>query len=86
MGMYDEMNVEIPCPRCGATVTGFQSKDGWCNLDVIDASTVRSFYASCDNCEKWIHYYIPQKDVQDEPPKGLEYVLSLGFKLANNEE
>lgn len=32
MGMYDNVNYTMDCPKCGAVVSGFQSKQDECTL------------------------------------------------------
>jgi len=55
MGMFDDIRYEMPCPECGVKVDGFQSKDGPCNMDILDFWEVRNFYAPCP-CGAWIEF------------------------------
>ncbi len=54
MGMFDYVDYECECPKCGAKVKRFQSKDGPCNLKTLQPVDVDSFYSSCDKCYTWI--------------------------------
>jgi hypothetical protein len=57
MGMFDDIiGHEEPCPRCGATVKGWQSKSGPCELRELHFSMVWNFYTNCDKCGLWIEY------------------------------
>ncbi|EDY82979.1 hypothetical protein VDG1235_2602 [Verrucomicrobiia bacterium DG1235] len=58
MGMYDEISVppETKCVKCGEPITGFQSKDGPCELKVLDYSEVDNFYTDCEACGHWNEY------------------------------
>lgn len=55
MGMFDYVVFEVPCPNCGKTVKGFQSKDGDCLMETVKPWTVSNFYTSC-TCGTWIEY------------------------------
>lgn len=56
MGMYDTVRFAIPCPECGEPVSGFQSKDGPCELLELQPHDVSNFYAPCRSCETWIEF------------------------------
>lgn len=56
MGMFDWVEFEAPCPKCGERVTGFQTKDRDNVLDCIPPVGLESFYTSCDRCDMWIEY------------------------------
>ncbi len=56
MGMYDDIKHEMDCPKCGARVSGFQSKDGGCMLATLEFWAVNNFYASCPSCDTWIEF------------------------------
>ena len=56
MGMFDDIKLEIKCPKCGAIVKGFQSKDGPCYLSQLDYWEVDNFYSSCPKCDVWIEF------------------------------
>lgn len=54
MGLFDYVRFEIPCPACGEKVSTFQSKDGPCQLEVLEPHEVSHFYTSCRRCGQWI--------------------------------
>ncbi len=58
MGMFDYIDFKTECPKCGEKVTGFQSKDGPCQLETLNYWEIDNFYAACDNedCDAWIEY------------------------------
>lgn len=55
MGMFDRVNYSHPCPICEETIHTFQSKDGDCQLDLIDPPSVRNFYGDCE-CGVWVEF------------------------------
>lgn len=60
MGMFDYVNYEAPCGKCG-TMLGpedWQSKDHHCTMATISPRKVRRFYASCDNCGEWNEFKV----------------------------
>ena len=62
MGMFDEiMTPEILCPKCKEPVTGFQSKDGPCDLTVLSFKEVQNFYSNCRKCDTWVEYFLKVK-------------------------
>lgn len=66
MGMFDEITYEAPCPWCGATITGWQSKDGECELSTLTPQELHeeahgpegtdpiTFYTGCRECGSWV--------------------------------
>jgi DNA polymerase II large subunit len=50
VGMFDDIKYKTNCPVCSCVVTGFQSKDGDCFLNLLSPLEVLNFYSSCDNC------------------------------------
>jgi hypothetical protein len=64
MGMFDYVDCKLPCPNCGETLDGFQTKDGECFLDTVKPHQVRYFYTGCDSCDCWV-------DVEVIPPSGV---------------
>ena len=56
MGMFDYVKFEMKCPKCGANVDDFQSKDGPCCLLTLEYWEVDRFYSSCDACHAWLEY------------------------------
>ena len=54
MGMYDSVEGEFKCPKCGHLQTDFQTKQHDCILDTLDFRICDYFYSSCDNCGVWL--------------------------------
>jgi hypothetical protein len=54
MGMFDYINYEADCPKCGHTIKTWQSKDAECELDVIEPWRVERFYGICKGCGVWV--------------------------------
>ena len=84
MGMFDYVNVEVPCPKCGGKVTNLQSKSAGCNLALLDPSAVDNFYASCDSCKEWVEFTreVPSKPARTEPFNSVE-IQELAFELVD---
>jgi hypothetical protein len=53
MGMFDYVNYQADCDKCGQPLSDFQSKDGPCELGFLAASDVDYFYTSCSKCRTW---------------------------------
>jgi len=58
MGMFDYVKYEAPCTYCGEKLVDWQSKDGECNLEMLEPKDVDCFYTSCSKCETWIEYKV----------------------------
>lgn len=82
MGMFDYINFKTKCPNCKTEVTGFQSKDGLCELDRLEYWKVKNFYSSCPKCNTWIEYTL-SKETQPKMPIS-EYKITIS-KIANEE-
>lgn len=84
MGMFDDVNFKMPCPECGKEVRGWQSKDGPCNLDLIEPDTVSNFYAPCA-CGCWIEFYRTlNREAKARPiPLTKEEVEALGLRATS---
>lgn len=82
MGMFDYVNVSMPCPNCGAVVDNFQSKDGACDLDTIEPDGLACFYASC-RCGVWIEFSRPRPEQapRRDRPRTRDEVEAMGFVL-----
>lgn len=68
--MFDWVDYEAKCWRCGEELTKFQSKDGDCLLNVLLPKQVTRFYDSCPKCRAWNEYRVISKEVEivlDEP-------------------
>jgi phage FluMu protein Com len=64
MGMFDYVNYEAPCIKCGKLLTEFQSKDGECYLKRLEPKDVRRFYTSCDECKTWNEYEVKPQEIK----------------------
>lgn len=82
MGMFDYVNVHVPCPKCGSPVEGFQSKGGPCAMAMVEPEDVSDFYDKCGTCGLWITFC---RDVRlterRNRPVGLEELTDMGFVL-----
>jgi uncharacterized protein (UPF0212 family) len=76
MGMFDYVEYEAKCPKCGASITDWQSKDGDCLMDVLTPKDVRYFYTSCPVCGVWIDAFV-------QPPK--EIIVELQIRNDTDE-
>lgn len=59
MGMFDSIvpsEEHVPCPKCGAHLSGFQSKDGPCELKELKPYEVDNFYTGCSECGTWVEF------------------------------
>jgi len=56
MSMFDYVNYEMDCPKCGHKVTRFQSKDRDCEMKTIEFWEVDCFYSHCCFCDTWIEF------------------------------
>lgn len=69
MGMFDDIEYNVPCPICGTPLTHWQSKSAGCNLDRLtpaelweqreDDETATTpdlvdFYQDCGKCGTWV--------------------------------
>jgi DNA-directed RNA polymerase subunit RPC12/RpoP len=82
MGMFDYVNVEIPCPYCGSGVDNFQSKDYICDMLTIDPHKVNRFYSNCKYCGERITFTrATECEEHRDLSFGLEEILNLGFVL-----
>lgn len=63
MGMFDDVNYVMDCPKCKHLIKGFQSKSGPKVLAVLEFWEVDNFYSSCDNpaCGIWIEFTLKKK-------------------------
>ena len=81
MGMFDYVNFKTQCPKCGADVDDFQSKDGPCVMTALEPQRTRRFYAPCSECKAWVEYTRPEKN--EEPIRGTPWthdeVIAMGF-------
>ena len=49
MGVFDYVDYEAPCPKCGRILTRdcWQSKEGFCIMETIKPEAVDVFYGYC---------------------------------------
>lgn len=66
MGMYDYVDFECECPKCGKQLKGFQTKDLDCSLEQVKPWETERFYSFCNNCKTYIQY---NRIVKDPPLK-----------------
>jgi len=83
MGMFDFVNVSMPCPSCGKKQHSFQSKDFECFLTLIEPDNLGCFYSYCD-CGAWIEFTrpLPNLTQRRERPRTREEVEAMGFVLS----
>lgn len=83
MGMFDYVNVEMPCPNCGKVHKAFQTKENGCTLDTIEPDGLGYFYSYCA-CGAWLEFNRPrpEKAPLRERPRTREEVEAMGFVLS----
>lgn len=83
MGMFDYVNVKMPCPNCGKVHKSFQTKEGLRTLDTIEPDGLGCFYSYCE-CGAWIEFsrHEPEKPQARERPRTREEVEAMGFVLS----
>lgn len=59
MGMFDYVDdgyepLTLKCHKCGAAVTGFQTKDLNCQLERVQWRDCEYFITQCDECKQWL--------------------------------
>lgn len=84
MGMFDDVNFKTACPDCGSEMSGFQSKDGACEMLVVEPTEVRNFYSSCAKCGTWVEFFRPRPKIQARATPWTEAeVTALGFEKSS---
>jgi hypothetical protein len=78
MGMFDTVNFEMNCPRCGKLLNDFQTKDHRCALSIVDPTEITGFYNSC-SCGNWISFQRVDIKLAREKAFTLEESEALGF-------
>ena len=58
MGMFDNVNHEADCYKCGHKLTNWQSKDGPCNMETLEPWQVTNLYTYCPKCDAWNEYSV----------------------------
>lgn len=56
MGMFDNVNFKMKCPKCRFLIDNFQSKDGSCLMVTLDFWEVGNFYGGCSKCNSWVEF------------------------------
>lgn len=82
MGLFDHVNFEMPCPRCGAICRNWQSKDGDCLLKRVEIEDVYNMHALCD-CGQWIEMTRtppPPAPAKRSAPATLADAQAIGFR------
>jgi len=81
--MFDYVHFEMDCPKCGAPVKGFQSKDYICCMETVEPEAVQNFYASCRECKAWITFSRPRTEGSPLREKSLtlDEVTAMGFEM-----
>ncbi len=64
MGMFDYINYQHNCPKCGHLITNWQSQDGSCDLAILEIYNVKDFYTYCDNCHVWIEAEVDEVNTE----------------------
>lgn len=60
MGMFNYVDHECECPKCGEFVAGFQTKDQSHNeltCITVPVEEVDNFYGDCAACGLWIEFF-----------------------------
>jgi len=68
MGVFDNVKFKMDCPKCGAKITGFQSKDGPCILTTLEYWEVNHFYSSCPQCRARIEFTRKKPELREKIP------------------
>ena len=80
MGMFDDVHFKMDCPVCGEKLSGFQTKDANCELEMIEPDGLCHFYSSC-KCGAWIDFRRPS--LPPAPlraiPLSLDEITAMGF-------
>ena len=88
MGMFDWINFEMDCPKCGKRVKDFQSKDSDCMFNLVAPDEVDNFYASCPGCLTWIEFcrhHKPREPLPNRAPYTFDEVTAIGFDLKTSQ-
>lgn len=51
--MFDNVDYEAPCIKCGAILDDWQTKDGPLMLTTVQPDEVDNFYTDCHVCGEW---------------------------------
>lgn len=81
MGLFDYVNVSMPCPECGTMLPEFQSKDRVCQMETVEPDALMNFYTNCQQCKEWIQFARPSAPIRPHrsTPYTREEVEAMGF-------
>jgi hypothetical protein len=54
--MFDYVDYECECPKCGSLVFDWQTKDLDCTLSKVAVDDISNLYTSCYNCSTWLEF------------------------------
>jgi hypothetical protein len=82
MGMFDWVNAEIICKKCG-NKCGCQTKSGPCALEILEPTEINAFHSYCDQCKIMYHYVRESSEVRTHRvvPYSESEIEDMGFKL-----
>ena len=68
MGMFNTVEILLPCPKCGKMLGEWQTKDDhydtlYCELVLF--WTVREFHTICDKCDSFISVKLKKERLKD---------------------
>lgn len=87
MGLFNYINFEMDCPQCGDVVRDFQTKDGYCCMDMVEIEAVTNFYARCRKCNYWIVFTRippPPEPLERKERATRDQAEALGFRLVSS--
>jgi hypothetical protein len=73
MGMYDYVDVSLPCIKCSHILDDFQTKDTERTLTTVPYWRTHTFYTDCNNCGYWNEYTLKKdatRPITDYEPVG----------------
>ena len=57
MGIFNYVDFEMSCPKCGTKMKNFQTKDGDLYMATVPWWEVNNFYDSCGKCGAWVEFH-----------------------------
>jgi hypothetical protein len=68
MGMFDWVDYEHYCNKCGLLLTSkdWQTKNAQNQLDVVHPAEVNNFYTGCPKCHLWIDVQVEIEEIDCE--------------------
>lgn len=60
MGMFDYIEITIPCHHCGKEISSWQTKSYLCGLEKIQLWEIPNgtFYSGCSGCGTWNEHQV----------------------------